>query len=258
MSVDINSIKLDEISAVVRYSDPLSDYPMRNPGRKHCGLIYTLSGRETYHFKKGDIKTQEDTVLIIPKNEVYTIDSLSPQVRVICIDFETVGTPSFEPCVFSFKEKIFPIELFVRAERIWKSKRTAYKAETIAVFYQILTILIKNQESFIHPANYMKIAPAVEYLQGHYTDRNLKVEALCEMVNINPKYFYQIFVSKFGISPKEYILKLRLSRAQELLAYNNISIREVAESTGFCDVYHFSRTFKAKIGQTPLEYRKLT
>ena len=64
------------------------------------------------------------------------------------------------------------------------------------------------------------------------------------------------YKQELGISPQEYLRQKRIEKACSLLHDPQRSIKQIAEETGFCDRYHFSRTFKALQGLTPFQYRR--
>ena len=65
------------------------------------------------------------------------------------------------------------------------------------------------------------------------------------------RYFKQMM----NMTITEYLLEYRLSKAAELLETSGLSITEIAEKTGFCDVSYFIKKFKEKTGITPSTYR---
>ena len=64
------------------------------------------------------------------------------------------------------------------------------------------------------------------------------------------------FLQHFGSSPKQYVIKLRLHKALQLLVENKLSVKEVAFACGFSDEKYFSRAFKAKYGYPPSQLRE--
>ncbi|MCH5716366.1 helix-turn-helix transcriptional regulator [Niabella hibiscisoli] len=58
-----------------------------------------------------------------------------------------------------------------------------------------------------------------------------------------------------GVSPNQYHLEIRLTKAAELLEASNLSITEIAYQTGFETLFYFSRIFKKKYEMSPKEYR---
>lgn len=64
-----------------------------------------------------------------------------------------------------------------------------------------------------------------------------------------------LFKRSIGLSPKQFQLEARVSRAERLLANSDLSIGVIAEQTGFESVYHFSRQFKRMRSVSPAHYR---
>ena len=79
--------------------------------------------------------------------------------------------------------------------------------------------------------------------------------SLAEMSNISQKYFAILFFQEFKMTPKEYVLSMKLSLARELLSHEKASVTEVAFVLGYADVYYFSKLFKSKVGISPSEYK---
>lgn len=65
----------------------------------------------------------------------------------------------------------------------------------------------------------------------------------------------RLYQNKLKMSPQTYLRQKRMEKACALLYDPQKSIKQIAEETGFCDRYHFSRTFRALMGVTPLQYR---
>ncbi len=97
---------------------------------------------------------------------------------------------------------------------------------------------------------------AAAYIEDNL-HRNISLEEVAREVYLHPVYFIRIFKKHFGITPIQYIIDRRISKAKELLANTVLSIHEVGESTGFSSPYYFSQTFKKKTGVSPTDYRAM-
>lgn len=80
------------------------------------------------------------------------------------------------------------------------------------------------------------------------------IRELAEELGFNRSHFYQVFKDYTGVSPYQYHLQLRMSRAKELLRGSALSVKEIATVLRFHSVYQFSAIFKKKIGMPPTEY----
>ena len=84
--------------------------------------------------------------------------------------------------------------------------------------------------------------------QEHLSDR--KCNALCRLFERNREPRNGVIIYS------ELLLEQRMKRAKELLVYTNKTITEIAEETGYTDLFYFSKTFKKNNGISPNEYRK--
>ncbi len=77
-----------------------------------------------------------------------------------------------------------------------------------------------------------------------------------ERYSYSERYIGKMFAKLRGISFSDYIRNSRISRAKTLLRHTDAPISVIAEETGFYDACHFSKTFHAAVGMSPLAYRK--
>ena len=76
------------------------------------------------------------------------------------------------------------------------------------------------------------------------------------MCNVSEAYFRRIFTEKYGISPKEYIINMRIDYAKQLLRSGQMSVSDTARACGYFEESHFSREFSKRVGVSPCEYKK--
>lgn len=93
------------------------------------------------------------------------------------------------------------------------------------------------------------------YVRQHYIDGFTSAQ-IQEACGLSYKYAGTLFKEVTGQTIKEYQCALRLRKAEQLLKETNKSITEIAQLTGFSDVFYFSKIFHRKKGCPPGEYRK--
>lgn len=93
------------------------------------------------------------------------------------------------------------------------------------------------------------------YLKSNY-DSTFSLEELASRCDLNPSYFSRIFRERAGIPLFEYINRLRIERAVQLLKNSSLSILEIAMSVGYNNVSFFNRYFRKLKGCSPGELRK--
>lgn len=99
------------------------------------------------------------------------------------------------------------------------------------------------------------IETAKEYIQGNYS-RDISLDDVSRTVNISPYYFSKIFKEDTGEGFVEYLTRIRMEKAKELLMTTECSMKEICSLVGYADPNYFSRSFKKNVGVTPTEYKE--
>ena len=86
--------------------------------------------------------------------------------------------------------------------------------------------------------------------------KKTRYELLAEKCGISEVYFRRLFTEQYKVTPKQYIIDLRINKAKQLLTDGIFKIGAISESCGFSNPYHFCRVFKEKTGLTPTEFMK--
>lgn len=82
------------------------------------------------------------------------------------------------------------------------------------------------------------------------------VEDMYKNLGLSRSRFTVLYKEIFGVSPKSDLISARVSKATYLLSLGNHTLTEVSEMSGWSNVYHFIRQFKAEVGTTPAAYMK--
>lgn len=75
---------------------------------------------------------------------------------------------------------------------------------------------------------------------------DFRLRSLSEQAGVSHRYFEQLFKQRYSISPKEYVLNLKIKRAKELLLDADKKIKDIALELGYGDIYHFGKLFLKK------------
>ena len=95
---------------------------------------------------------------------------------------------------------------------------------------------------------------AEQYIQQHYTEE-LTLNRVSEIVHVSPPYISKLFKEKLGMTFLEYLTRIRMEKAKQMLRETQESIRRIGCEVGYQDPNYFSRAFKKYVGVTPREYR---
>ncbi len=99
------------------------------------------------------------------------------------------------------------------------------------------------------------IRPQLEYIRENPGNPELSNGSLAAMTNISEVYFRKLFVRAFGVSPHEYITRLRIEKAKQLLLCGK-NVSETAQLCGFASLYYFSGAFKKATGCSPSDFAR--
>jgi AraC-like DNA-binding protein len=85
---------------------------------------------------------------------------------------------------------------------------------------------------------------------------NIQAEQIARDLNMGYSKFRKLFKEYTGLAPGQYLLQLRIKRAEQLLNEDKLSIKEISAHLGFESPQYFSRIFKKKTGNTPGNIKK--
>jgi AraC-like DNA-binding protein len=124
----------------------------------------------------------------------------------------------------------------------------------LSIFAQHLSML-SNQVVVQHEnAEPPVITRAKEYIHEHQTEE-LSLGEVARAVNMSTYYFCKSFKKITGINFTDYVSRVRLEKAKNLLLNPNLRVSEIAYEVGFQSLTHFNRVFKKILGQSPTQYR---
>ena len=149
--------------------------------------------------------------------------------------------------------------LLTAASTAQEQKKTGYALSVYGAFLQIIPILLENYSSCVLRQNAHipeLLADCLDHIQQNFR-KELPTALLAEKAKMAPASFVRHFHAATGMTPLEYIIKLRLEEAAILLQDPDLSIAEAALQSGFNDSNYFSRLFRKKNNISPRGYRKM-
>lgn len=114
---------------------------------------------------------------------------------------------------------------------------------------EILTFIQRSKESSDIDRQIL------DYIQDNY-HLKINLNDVAEHFHFNYNYLSNYFTSVIGTNFSDYINRIRIEKAKELLRQEKESINDIAEEIGFSDVGYFSKVFKKAVGLTPSKYRR--
>ena len=126
-----------------------------------------------------------------------------------------------------------------------------------ALLTQLMTYCIQVTSAGGGSSNHMPayVIDTRNYINLHYAER-ITLDDLARSISINKFYLQKLFKRYFGLSPNEYLIHIRLTRAKQLLRTTALPISQIAMDVGINNIGHFITLFKKYEGITPNAYRQ--
>ena len=147
--------------------------------------------------------------------------------------------------------------LFRDTVDVFRLKRPCWQESAAALLLQFLAEAARTVAYGKMTANgalEREIDEVVRYMHGNYAE-NHDVAFYAAMCHLSEGRFAHVFKASTGYAPKNYLLRIRMNVALELLATTSLSVGEVAAAVGVSDVNYFSRLIKKHTGRTPRDQR---
>ena len=102
-----------------------------------------------------------------------------------------------------------------------------------------------------------KFDDIIDFVDKNYSDINLSVSMIANIMSMNAPYISRYFRSKSGQGLLDYINRIRLKKAKEILGREDSNIKEIATQVGYCNCNTFIRVFRRYEGITPGQFREI-
>lgn len=165
------------------------------------------------------------------------------------------------PTVFSqvypyFTDLVSPIDA---CDEICKTKPQGYQLYIKSMLFQFFFILDNRCRNLTTPKNNRKTIDKMKiilkYVENNYANK-ITISEIADVIGFSESHFMRYFKETMGTSFIEYLKDYRLTMAARLLQSSEDSILNISAEVGFDNLSYFNRSFKARYGMTPRQYRK--
>jgi AraC-like DNA-binding protein/ligand-binding sensor protein len=140
------------------------------------------------------------------------------------------------------------------ATRVLTSKHHDSIVKLLKIFAEHLSMVSNQVLVQSKNAEPPVITRAKQFIQEHQTE-DLSLGQVAKAVNSSTFYFCKTFKNYTGINFTDYLSRVRIEKAKNLLLNPNLRVSEIAFEVGFQSLTHFNRVFKKTVGQSPTEFR---
>ena len=237
---------------------------------EHIELHYVVRGRVSIKVNNINITALPDELVLINSNELHSGASLEQRMQAIVVIFD-IKMFSRELAgrniIFQSLMKNDPYisKLLQEMYSEYKEQQIGYRLCCKGILMCLISHLVRNyaleeltnQDNLKRVKNLERLNQTITYIQDHFNE-SLSNKKLAEMIHLSEGRFNHLFKESMEEAPQQYINRLRLKKAAELLRKENMTISEIAYVVGFNDYNHFGRIFKRHYGCTPTQMREDT
>lgn len=244
-----------------------------------CRIFYVEEGEARIRIEGECLPLEKNSLFYCRSGSVYTVEA-TPDLRLICLNFDLdrshqQDTLPFPVCARQELWSEMPVHdqsvedssflngyLLVR-NAVWLRSAILelveeYKENT-PLGSALCGSLLKTLLLRLHRAKRQeipeKLAKVQSYIRSHYKENPTNKE-MGALVGYHEYYLNRTFLAYTGMNLHEYLIKVRLEQAAQLIFNTELPLNAVAEEVGIQSYPHFSACFKAFFGCSPSQYRR--
>lgn len=291
ININLYKINLGDIMEFLKIQ-PFVRYVHYLPINKHSAygtsipydnrLFFLLQGRIVIESDNCAYEMDEGDVIIIPAGTKYHIMAQNQKASILGVNFDYTqnhlnkSTPipptdaktynpdmQLETINFSdapmlnrimhIKGLSFLYVKFVKLEQEYSQKLIYFNSITSHLFSEILIECVRTVNAKKLTAGKDIISNITAYINENYKS-DLTNSEISKVFNLHPNYINKLVKIFTGMSLHKYLIHIRISHSVEMLESKALTIGEIAENCGFCDIYHYSKTFKKIMEVSPSKY----
>ncbi len=230
---------------------------LRENGLGDHQLLLCLDGTGTAFVNGSQIALKPGDVLFLEKNSLHDYHKTSDEWITDWITYNGYGVKQLS----NLKNGVYNFENFDRIERI--VKKIAYHGgnadwavQSSALLYKLL-LICKPEAGISANSSFSKMMPAVEYITEN-CGNDITLGDVANVLGVSNEHTCTLFKNALGMRPTEYINKVRIQKAKEMLVQNSdFSVCEIGSRCGFSSTSYFVLKFRKLTGTTPSEFRHL-
>ena len=225
--------------------------PIRPSRIAYYDLTILLKGTLHYRLDGAEVVLHEGDAVLIGKGTLRERQEGAEKTEYISFNFhgEPVALPTLMPAVAGHT-----VQLIVAAcDEVAKG---GIHGNEQRLEHLLAAILLSLQHKLERKNVSPLTAKIIDHITRHLSER-ITLADIGALTFFSPVYCDTVFKRDTGRSIIDYLLEERVAMARKLLAEGTLSLKEIAEVSGFGDGNYFSRIFKKRTGYTPLRYRKL-
>lgn len=232
-------------------------------GRLDYYMLYVIAGKIEIFTENEPIIVGANSLVVFPPKKGYSHTLIVDEEPVNYLWVHFTGSAT-EKSLSECGIKLFPEvnqtstmnSISSRFQKLFEgfARKDRFRdLDLCALLYRLLIEVGRAIEN--KSADKISLSKSIRYINEFYNTQ-IKISHLAKIENVCMTTYNLHFKRQLGITPTQYITKLRIDSAVELLESSDHTVQEISELCGFVDANFFTRTFKKAKGVSPTAYRK--
>ncbi len=217
-------------------------------------FVRTVSGSGVLETNEKKVILSGGKYIILPREEIMRYYSNGNLWTYYWVDFLNYSGD------FSKIGKIMNIDYTEREKQLFDELLTAgtkypYETRYINVIFSHYYYFMQIKDHDGSQEQYSPVFSEITSYIGQKLYGKITVQEIADFFGVSTRRIHQIFRENSGMSPKQYISHMKISKAKELLDRTSSTVADIAAILGYDSAYHFSAAFKKAQGISPRAYR---
>ncbi len=191
--------------------------------------------------------------VILPPYSAYRLSEWAENELIVCIEQPLIPSPLPPRAVLNVQSDGMRNAV---KEAVYLFEKGGAGGVLAALGQLIVSYVTEEYSVSLHPV----VKSLKADMEKNFTDSSYSAETAIRKLPLNYDYVRKLFKKETGITPLEYLNKLRMDRAKDCILngiannYSRYTVSQIAEACGFAEPLYFSRVFKKYFGVSPLKY----
>jgi AraC-like DNA-binding protein len=243
-------------------------------------FFFFTSGKAVIRLNGEIVSVSKGNFIAVNPFDLHSGENISGKLSfvTVCINPEFLASSSIDRCQSEYIAPLSDNRIILKHGTIndltiinamkliiteYFSAQPGYELLIKGLIFQVLSLLVRNHsiiklnKSMVgrRKRTFEQFKIISDYLKTHIND-HVTLDDMAEKVHLSRFHFSRMFKSITGVSPLEYLNRLRIDKAASLLRASDTDITGIAMVSGFDDPNYFCRQFRRIKGCTPSAYRQ--
>jgi AraC-like DNA-binding protein len=226
----------------------------------NCDITYIIKGKARYTINNIIHEVSEGNIICLSSGDLKSaityphslmqcfttnFSLLDDKAKPVDLPFSAVSNIGLQKDILQY---------FHEMTYTWMDRKPGYiikvKGLLFFILHRLYELTIPGANSSIMD---FRVRKSIQYVIKNYPNK-ITVKKLADLLELNVAYFGELFKKETGLTVNQYLIRTRIRYAIDMLKSGSYTVNEVAESTGFSDIYHFYKRFKNLTGISPSKY----